>query len=396
MSEIKAIINLTVFAGIAKPNPKMGQSLGPLGINMMFFCKDFNAATAHIRSDIPLRVQLAAYVDRSYNYIIKPPPTSWLIKKILNKDKLTQYTGHLTTDEVDVRYVYEIAKIKKEMDFDFRNTSLENICKKYVCQFLKKHKNTPQKIQVFPCPNNEKNGGEDFNFTDKNLIAIADGVGKWAEKGIDPAEYSRELIKNVQKFYSQNILKYIQNPKILLIHAAKETNVVGSSTLLILALDKQTNVLKSTYIGDTGYLIFRLDENNIPKLIYQFKEQQKSFDFPYQLGGQGYGDLPKEAVEQEHKIMHNDIIVAGTDGLFDNVYVRNIQNEISQYLLSEKNLDVQSYASQLGKEAKKLSLTWLYESPFAIKAKLANQIYMGGKLDDITVIVAQVKLHNNK
>lgn len=52
----KALINLKVLAGVAKPNPKMGQSLGPLGINMMHFCKDFNATTAHIRSDVPLRV----------------------------------------------------------------------------------------------------------------------------------------------------------------------------------------------------------------------------------------------------------------------------------------------------------------------------------------------------
>ncbi|KAL4485396.1 hypothetical protein ABPG72_008264 [Tetrahymena utriculariae] len=128
MAEIKAIINLRLFAGIAKPNPKMGQSLGPLGINMMHFCKDFNAATAHIKSDIPLRVQVAAKVDRSYSYIIKPPETSWLVKKVIMKEKLTQYAGHVNLDYIDVRYVYEIAKIKKELDIDFKRATLESIC----------------------------------------------------------------------------------------------------------------------------------------------------------------------------------------------------------------------------------------------------------------------------
>ena len=51
-------LNILAMAGTAKPNPKMGQALGPLGINMMMFCKDFNAKTAHINNDVPLRVVL--------------------------------------------------------------------------------------------------------------------------------------------------------------------------------------------------------------------------------------------------------------------------------------------------------------------------------------------------
>jgi large subunit ribosomal protein L11 len=51
----------------------MGQSLGPLGINMMKFCEEFNKITTHVRPDVPLKVRLTAYTDRTFKFIIKPP-----------------------------------------------------------------------------------------------------------------------------------------------------------------------------------------------------------------------------------------------------------------------------------------------------------------------------------
>ena len=59
---LKGQFNLLAFAGIAKPNPKMGQSLGPLGINVMQFCKEFNARTAEYNPDVPMRVRLYGLV----------------------------------------------------------------------------------------------------------------------------------------------------------------------------------------------------------------------------------------------------------------------------------------------------------------------------------------------
>jgi large subunit ribosomal protein L11 len=55
---LKAKLNLLSYAGNAKPNPKMGQALGPLGINMMQFCKEFNAQTSEYHGDVPLRIRL--------------------------------------------------------------------------------------------------------------------------------------------------------------------------------------------------------------------------------------------------------------------------------------------------------------------------------------------------
>jgi large subunit ribosomal protein L11 len=59
----------------------MGQALGPLGINMNQFCKDFNVRTAFIKSDVPMKATVIAYPDRTFGFFIKPPETSWFLRK---------------------------------------------------------------------------------------------------------------------------------------------------------------------------------------------------------------------------------------------------------------------------------------------------------------------------
>ena len=76
-----------------------------------------------------MRVVLKAFADRSYEFIVKPPPTSWLIKKAIGKPKCTNLAGHVLIDKIALKSVYEIANLKKEMDPDFKQLDLENICK---------------------------------------------------------------------------------------------------------------------------------------------------------------------------------------------------------------------------------------------------------------------------
>eukprot|EP01016_Furgasonia_blochmanni_P036161 TRINITY_DN4090_c0_g2_i4.p1 TRINITY_DN4090_c0_g2~~TRINITY_DN4090_c0_g2_i4.p1 ORF type:complete len:169 (-),score=32.83 TRINITY_DN4090_c0_g2_i4:241-747(-) len=133
-STYRSRVNLRVLAGVAKPNPKMGQSLGPLGINMMQFCKDFNAVTGHIRPDVPLRVVLTAYQDRSFAFKVKSPPTSWFIRRLVGKEKLSPISNYYMRMSVGIKYIYEIAKIKKEMDHDLAHVELQSICKNIIAQ----------------------------------------------------------------------------------------------------------------------------------------------------------------------------------------------------------------------------------------------------------------------
>jgi large subunit ribosomal protein L11 len=119
--EVVAQVKLLIPAGKANPAPPVGPALGPHGINIMEFCKQFNAQTQNM-GDTLIPVVLSVYNDRSFTFILKTPPASELIKKaagivkgssVPNKDKV----GTITSAQV-----LEIAKTKLP---DLNTTSLE-------------------------------------------------------------------------------------------------------------------------------------------------------------------------------------------------------------------------------------------------------------------------------
>ena len=125
----KASVALYCMAGVAKPSPKIGQALGPLGLNMMNFCKEFNERTGQYKEDTPMRVKLTAYADRSFEFIVKPPPTTWFIKKAASIQKGSAEPGQVSAGRVSIKYLYEIAKVKHEVDPDLRAHDVEGILK---------------------------------------------------------------------------------------------------------------------------------------------------------------------------------------------------------------------------------------------------------------------------
>jgi large subunit ribosomal protein L11 len=131
---LKGTAKMVCYAGNAKPNPKLGQALGPLGLNMMQFCKEFNERTNELRNDVPMRVVLKAYLDRSFNFIVKPPPTSWYIKRCVGLEQLSSFPRRKIVGELGIKYVYEIAKIKQKIDPDFRNHNIYGLCKMIIAQ----------------------------------------------------------------------------------------------------------------------------------------------------------------------------------------------------------------------------------------------------------------------
>ena len=74
-------VRLRVGAGIAKPGPAIGQALGPLGLNMADFCKQFNEKTKLFEKETPIPVDLSAFSNRSFTFKVKTPPTSWFLKR---------------------------------------------------------------------------------------------------------------------------------------------------------------------------------------------------------------------------------------------------------------------------------------------------------------------------
>ena len=118
---VEKTLNLLAYANSARPTAKLGQALGPIGVNMAQFCKDFNEKTTHIRADTPLRVHLTAYKDKTFKFDVRSPPTSWMIKKAAGIEKGSNTPGRVKVGVISAKSVYEIAKIKLEMDKHLKN-----------------------------------------------------------------------------------------------------------------------------------------------------------------------------------------------------------------------------------------------------------------------------------
>ncbi|WP_295390675.1 50S ribosomal protein L11 [uncultured Thiodictyon sp.] len=93
--KINAYIKLQVKAGIANPSPPVGPALGQHGVNIMEFCKAFNARTQELEQGMPIPVVITVYSDRSFTFITKTPPASILLKKIAGVPKGSA-TPHIT------------------------------------------------------------------------------------------------------------------------------------------------------------------------------------------------------------------------------------------------------------------------------------------------------------
>jgi large subunit ribosomal protein L11 len=101
--KIKAVVKLVVQAGKANPAPPIGSTLGPQGINLMQFCKDFNAQTATMTGVVPVVVTI--FEDRTFEFILKTPPVSELIKQAIgvqsgSKDTLRIKIGTITKVQI--------------------------------------------------------------------------------------------------------------------------------------------------------------------------------------------------------------------------------------------------------------------------------------------------------
>ena len=110
--KIVGFVKLQVPAGKANPSPPIGPALGQRGLNIMEFCKAFNAQTQGVEPGLPLPVVITAFTDKSFTFIIKTPPTSVLIRKAAKAEKgsakpNTDKVGRLTRAQVE-----QIAKQK--------------------------------------------------------------------------------------------------------------------------------------------------------------------------------------------------------------------------------------------------------------------------------------------
>ncbi len=111
--KIVGYIKLQVPAGKANPSPPIGPALGQRGLNIMEFCKAFNAQTQGLEVGMPIPVVITAYTDRTFTFITKTPPISYFLKKAAKLDKGSKTPGKGgTIGEVSMAQVREIAEKK--------------------------------------------------------------------------------------------------------------------------------------------------------------------------------------------------------------------------------------------------------------------------------------------
>ena len=128
--KITGYIKLQVPAGIANPSPPIGPALGQRGVNIMEFCKAFNAATGNLEAGMPIPTVITVYADRSFSFITKTPPASFLLKKAAglkpvgkrNRAKGSEKPGRQTAGTVTAKQVREIAELKMK---DLSATDIE-------------------------------------------------------------------------------------------------------------------------------------------------------------------------------------------------------------------------------------------------------------------------------
>ncbi|HDN97959.1 MAG TPA: 50S ribosomal protein L11 [bacterium] len=109
---VKAVVKLQIPAGQATPAPPVGPALGQHGVNIMEFCKAFNEATKDKEKDMILPVVITIYQDRTFDFKIKTPPTSLLLKKAANIVKGSSTPNKEKVGKVTRKQIEEIAKIK--------------------------------------------------------------------------------------------------------------------------------------------------------------------------------------------------------------------------------------------------------------------------------------------
>ena len=259
-------------------------------------------------------------------------------------------------------------------------------------------------------------------------IGVADGVGGWTENGIDPSLFSQALMFYASRSASQASANSdsVSAPNRILAEAfeqvLKEPLVIaGSATACILTLDSFNGSLRSANLGDSGFVILRQGVGK-QGVFFASPPQQLGFNTPLQLAKLpkewaqegSISNTPKDAAAWECTLQHGDLIIVGTDGLFDNVDARVEIPQFAKFIkekhhasyaarhassdkttskqdsLEEDKEFVQVLATNLVEYAKICQNSTTKQSPFEREAARYGIHFPGGKIDDVALVCCLV------
>ena len=126
--KVTGFLKLQVPAGAANPSPPIGPALGQRGLNIMEFCKAFNAQTQKMEKGVPIPVVITTYQDRSFTFEMKTPPVSYFLKKAAKLDSGSKTPGREMVGEVTKKQLREIAEQKmKDLNCDTIEAAMKMI-----------------------------------------------------------------------------------------------------------------------------------------------------------------------------------------------------------------------------------------------------------------------------
>ena len=250
----------------------------------------------------------------------------------------------------------------------------------------------------------------DGSDSGKSFLAVADGVGGWRDQGGDSSKVSAGLMSLVETLARESRSADISEIVERAFTSLKTKALVkGTTTVTSLAFDRLTGKLIVSNIGDSQVAVFRGF-----RLLHEVQPGIEAFNMPRQIGfdekGTPLGSVRELETRTDLQLQPGDVVIAATDGLFDNLFIRDIEGMLGAMLeplvalVLSKEFDPQkSTTAQLVKErlaAIVSTLCWyahmrakeqFWVSPFSEEAKKAGFNYeFGGKMDDITVVLSIV------
>lgn len=259
----------------------------------------------------------------------------------------------------------------------------------------------------FPHPDKVQNGnirgvnkqhfgyaGEDAYFycTGRHDIfgmGVADGVYMWKEQGIDSGMMSRKLMETAMHMVQagcEDVLKALQ----VAARYVQSEGVQGSSTICLVTINKRVGRMQTATLGDSGIFVFgRCPGSNLFQVKFRTPQLEHEFGRPYQLGHHAHGDSPEDADLATFVVYPGDVIVAGSDGLLDNLSELEMLEEVAKG--QRAGLRASELAQRIAKAAFEASIDHKRVTPYSRAATEAfDMVYSGGKKDDIAVTVCIV------
>jgi protein phosphatase PTC7 len=224
---------------------------------------------------------------------------------------------------------------------------------------------------------------------------VADGVGGWRDVGVDSGVYARLLMHYVAEELASceaaeeaagaaagDAAAHRALPLQALVQAHKRTRVPGGSTALVVVLRSRS--LWAANLGDSGFLVLR--DGGV---LYRAPQQQHEFNFPFQLSSRRGADMPTDAQLHEVAVQPGDIVVAATDGLWDNLWDVEVARLVSSAITTGRG--VAGAAADVALAGHRRGFDRTARTPFSEGAKQAGwKGWQGGKPDDCMVVVAEV------